>query len=153
MANRTKTVTTDVESGTVTLTWADGEKTQAKLGELPEHIVRRLALHGLKQKLVDAHAGVRDVADARAATVAVLETLRAGDWSKRPDAGVGGLLVEAVARATGRTAEAVRERLAAMDDAQRRALAKHPAVAAAMAAIRAERLAARAAGDVPALDF
>ena len=150
--NRIKRITVDPDKGTVTFAWADGQADTFTIGDVPDTIRRRLALHGLAQKLADAHAGERDVASARAATRAVWEALAAGDWTKRPSDGGTSLLVAAVARVKGideAQAAAAIERLPAD---KRRALERHPAIRAAMAAIRAERLAARAA-EGPALDL
>ena len=149
---RIKRITVDANAGTVTFAWSDGTTDTFRLADVPDRIRGRLALHGLTQKLADAHAGIGDVAAARAATRAVWEALAAGDWTKRPDAGGTSLLVAAVARVKGideAQAAAAVERLPAD---KRRALERHPAVRAAMAAIRAERLAARAA-EGPALDL
>lgn len=146
---RIKRIITNPDQGTVTFAWANGEADTFAVGDLPEGIQHRLALHGLAQKLADAHAGADDVAAARAATTAVWETLQAGEWTKRPADTGAALLVAAVARVkrcdVAEAAAAV-ERLPAD---RRKALERHPAVRAAMAAIRAERLAARAA-EAPA---
>ncbi len=149
---RIKRITVNPDKGTVTFAWADGPANTFAIGDVPDHIRARLALHGLAQKLADAHAGERDVVAARAATRAVWEALAAGDWTKRPDVGGTSLLVSAVARVKGideAQAAAAIERLPAD---KRKALERHPAIRAAMAAIRAERLAARAA-EGPALDL
>jgi len=149
---RIKRIITDHNTGTVRFAWADGTTDTFAIGDVPEHIAKRLAIHGLTQKLADAHAGIGDVAAARAATRAVWETLAAGDWSKRPAATGDSLLAAAVARVKGTDIAAATDAVARLSADRRKALARHPAIRAAMAAIRAERLAAAAADmDVPDL--
>ena len=150
---RIKRIHVDTDQGTVTFAWANGTADTFAVSAVPDTIQRRLAIHGLAQKLADAHAGADDVAAARAATMAVWDALREGAWTKRPDGtGADSLLVAAVARVKRCDTATAAAAVARLDADRRKALARHPAIAAAMAAIRAERLAARAASaDAPDL--
>lgn len=112
-----------------------------------ERVWDQLALHGLKQKVGDAAAkeAGATAAEKLAAMQQVVDSLKRGEWNAR-GAGAGGLVVEAIARVKGLSVEEALERWRELSEADKDAVRKHPAIKAAVAEIRAERLAA-AAGD------
>ena len=117
-----------------------------------ERVWDQLALHGLKQKIGDAAAkeAGASTAEKLAAMQQVLDSLKRGEWNAR-GAGAGGLVVEAIARVKGLSVEEALERWRELGEDDREAVRKHPAIKAAMAEIRAERLAsaADAGGELP----
>lgn len=130
----------------LTFACADGETLEFDVSDLPEAIVSRLIVHGLKQKLIDAANTKAETLDEyRDLVTSTFVMLAAGEWTRRGD-GDGGMLAEAIAEATGEAIEKVRETLKAMDDETRKKVAGHPEVKAIVARIKAERLAVKAAG-------
>jgi len=127
MKTKVKTLKT-LERG-VKAEWADGKVSTYDLDELPEEIVRQCAIHGMSQKIMDAHSGQggEGVAACRATTDEVYENLIAGEWNKKA---TGGLLAEAVAELFGIEVEDAREKLAAMDKKTVSAVEKDPRVVA-----------------------
>lgn len=125
---------------------------QVQLRDLTDAMVEMAALHGLKQKIVDAAALSRCPETGRSATAAdkynamkeVLERVRAGEWNKaRGDgtgAGAGGLLFTALCRLyTAKTPDEIRTFLEGKTTAEQAALRKNPRVAAVIETIKAER--------------
>lgn len=156
----------DFENGVVRFEFADGDTREISLSDLTPEIVQNLALHGLSQKGGDSYAGAGTEADplatAKANLDAVLENLKAGNWTVRTGGTAGPratMLAEAVARATGKELEECVEMVTelrtkaeaedASDDDKKRfqALKDHPAVKSALSDIRAERAAAKAEKD------
>lgn len=141
--------TVNVEAGTVGFDFENGKTASFDLGAVSPEILRRLALHGASQKIGDSYAGAGESADPAAyAEAAVTETIAqlvAGDWRVT---GTGGPrvsdLAAALSRMNGETIEAVTEKLAKATEEQKKALRKHPQVAAILAAIKAENAAKRA---------
>lgn len=134
----------NVEAGTVTFKFSDGKELPISLDNIPAEMIRRLALHGIGQKVGDAYAG-SDVGDAHADASEVADMLQRGVWTERtagePRTSV---LAEALARVAGQTVEAALEVIKGLDDDQRKALRSHPQIKAAMSAIKAEKDAAAA---------
>lgn len=136
------TKTVDVESQTVTLEFADGSKISSSLTEFSPEMITRLALHGLSQKKGDACASLDTVAECREAVEGIRSQLLSNDWSaKREGSGSPriGLLVEALARITGRTIEECTEVVEALDDEQKKLVRADANVRKIMAQIRYER--------------
>lgn len=124
-----------------------------QLRDISEAMIEQAALHGLKQKIVDAAALSRNPDTGRSATAAdkynamkeVLDRIMAGEWNKaRGDGsgtGAGGLLFAALCRLyTVKTAEEIRAFLDAKTAAEQAALRKNPKVAAVIETIKAERV-------------
>lgn len=151
MAARTPKCTKKVRedlSG-VDFDFVDGTSLGIALSDLPEEIVKNLALHGLSQKVGDSYAGTETVEDAISQANGVAARLKAGDWKAAREGGGGRpkitLIVEALHRATGKELEECRELVASMEDDAVKELKKHPQVHAHITAINAERAAERAA--------
>lgn len=136
--------------GGVRFEFADGSEMVAKLRDLPQEIVDRLAIHGLSQKIGDSYAGANDkgwsVADCRDQALNVLNNLIDGVFNAGGGS-TGGILAEAVAALTGKDLDEVREVIRAMSEDQVKALRKRVDVKAEVARIQAERAQARAASQ------
>ena len=127
----------NVAERTVTFTWADGAPpTVCRYDDLSEAMRVHVGLFGINHKGGDSYSQAESVADARERCEATWNALLRGEWEIRI---VGGILVEALARATGRGIDECRPVVAAMDDAAKRKLGKHKDILQAIADIRAER--------------
>jgi hypothetical protein len=112
----------------------------------PGSPVGMLALgHGLSQKLGDAAAGAETTEDAFEAVLEIAGRVANGEWKKASEFGTSGSakgsseLVEALSRVLGKSKEIVRELLAKLDQADKLALRKTPAVATVIETLRLER--------------
>lgn len=121
-----------------------------QIRDLSDAMIEQAALHGLKQKIVDAAALSRNPDTGRSATAAdkynamreVLDRIMAGEWNKaRGDGtGAGGLLFAALCRLyTIKTPEEIRAFLDGKTAAEQAALRKNPKVAGVIETIKAER--------------
>lgn len=153
------------------VTFPDDSETQAQwtfkdqanavvvdLKEFSSEMIRKLARHGLKQKLADSYAGAKgDVKVALESFNETLSNLKQGIWATRV-AGEGGAkvtqLVEALVRVSGKSVDdckAVISKLGEQDEADEgsrvSALRKHPKIALALAQIKVERATAAAAKE------
>jgi hypothetical protein len=111
-------------------------------------IQKQLMLHGASQKLGDSYSG-EDADKCHAIFVGVLKNLQDGNWSARAGGGGGSprisQLAEALSRAANETVEACVAKLSEMSDDEKKAVKAHPAIAAALAAIKLEKAQAEAA--------
>lgn len=130
--------------------FANGRTLSVNVVDLGRAIYQQAALHGLKQKLVDAAAMSRNPETGREASVedkylavfAVYERLLAGQWNApRGEGGgaSGGLLFRALcAIYPDKTPDALREFLGKKTDKEKAALRKNPRVAAAIEELRSK---------------
>lgn len=144
----------DVESGSLDIAFSSGAQLSVTLDDLPEGIVRQLALHGLSQKLGDSYASVKgDVTKAFENASAVLSELKAGNFTKARAAGEGegkarvGELAEAIARFKGVEVAAAAAAVAKASEEQVKAWRGNAKLKAIIATIRAEKAAAKAAKE------
>ena len=153
-------------TGTLHLSFDNGERIDLSVDELTPAMRTMAMLHGLKQKLVDAAAISRDPETGRSATTAdkyravkaVYDRLLAGSWNamrgEGTGTGTGGLLFAALVRLyPAKTPDALREYLAGLTLAQQAALRKNPRVAPVIEEIKAERAALGDEGDEPGADL
>ena len=140
----TKSTTEDLTA--VLIQFTDGETLNAQLADMSEDIQRRLALHGLSQKLGDSYSGEKDVAVARAKAEGVLKNLIEGDWKKASVGGGGGIsdLVRALSELTGQSIEACTEVVSNLEKKDKAELRKDARIAEILARYSAERAAAKA---------
>ena len=130
-----------------------------QLRDLSDAMIEQAALHGLKQKIVDAAALSRNPDTGRSATAAdkynamkeVLDRIMAGEWNKaRGDGsgtGAGGLLFAALCRLyANKDAAEIRAFLDGKTAAEQAALRKNPKVAGVIEIIKAERVKAAPEG-------
>jgi hypothetical protein len=154
--------TANVEAGTVGFEFAttpNPTQLLADISKLPAAIVKRLALHGLSQKIGDSYAGASDAKEAAQFANETLADLLKGNWATR-QASTGpkvSLLAEAVARVQKIPVEKALATLQAIangdgseagkkaGEEKVKAIRSVPNVRAAMAAIQAERAQAKAA--------
>lgn len=141
--------TTDTNALTVTLAFSNGETLVIDATQLSRDIQAQATLHGLKQKLVDAAAISRNPDTGRTASVddkynavrEVYDRLLSGSWNKVRDGGAGngagGLLFRAMQIAyPAKSAEAIREYLAAKSPAECAEMRKTTKLAAIIATLR-----------------
>ena len=127
------------------------------MDDLHESIVELCAMHGLKQKIIDAAAMSRDPETGRSATTtdkframqAVADRLLAGQWNAAGREATGGIALVALFRifAGKRTEEEVRTWFMGKTDAERNRIKKDPNVAKVIAEIQAERAAMAEDGE------
>lgn len=120
-------------------TFANGHTLAVNLSDIPATIQQRLVLHGLGQKIGDSYAGVKGIVDdAIENAEAIVEMLKAGEWTERAE-GVGprpSMVADAIADALRKQGEAVDEtRMAAIrekvkDKATREGALKNPLIKA-----------------------
>ena len=123
----------------MTVEWDDGETTTFNLQNdtIPDAVYAQLAWHGLKQKLMDAHAGgLKEhgtIAECRRVTDEVFTNLKAGTWNAGGRTR-GGWVVEAMMELFDQSREEVMTVLDGMDEKDRKKLSKHPQLLAWKAA-------------------
>ena len=139
------------DSAALTLEFSNGKELVITTNSLQNGLLYMAAVHGLKQKLVDAAAISRNPETGRAATVedkyqaveAVYNRLLSGQWNATREGGgnAGGLLLQALCRmyAGRKTAEDIKAFLAEKSDAEKTALRKNPRVAQIIEDLRVEQ--------------
>lgn len=149
---RTPIIATSVneEAGTVSFNCVNGESVTVMAANMPENIRAYAALHGLKQKLIDAAAISRDPETGKSATpddkwaalMAVLSRISGGAWNAARGEGGGsgnGLLFRALSRLyPTKTANQLREFLDGKSAKEQAALRANPKIAAIIEEIKAE---------------
>ncbi len=147
---------TDVENKTVTFNFGDGiESVVFDLTDMTDEMLIQLALHGASQKIGDSYASAKAQTDgteidpaewSRGQAAGVVAQLLASDWTVRV-AGTSAVtdLAQALSEAVGCSIEDAVARLGDADADDKKALRKHPDVAAVLARIKSERATARLA--------
>jgi hypothetical protein len=140
--------TVDVPQGTVSVQFTNGNTIVVSLDALPAEMQRHAAMFGLRRKIVNSFAGAEgDVELAEKSARAEADKLAQGQWTAEREGGgekSSTDLAVAIAQLTGKDLPAVNEKLDAMTKEQKLALRKDPRIAAKLAAMKAERLAAKA---------
>ena len=148
----------DDANNLVAFTFSDGRVLTAGMDEFNISIIRRLALHGLSQKIGDSYAGDESVREAFDSANETLNDLLKGEWSTRtPGEPKIGLLIDGLFRVRqvkdpAITIERVRAVVEAMDAEKKKALRANPQIKSAMADIQAERLRAEAEKSIEDTD-
>lgn len=125
-----------------------GEPLVVDMAKLPDTMLRQLAAHGIKQKVMDHYnTKATDNASARVLAQEMIARLFDGTAFERSSGG-GSDLAEALAAATGKPIEDCIIVIRGMEAKERRALERHPDVATALAKIKADR-----AKDAPKPDL
>lgn len=144
----------DTGRGELRLVFSNGEAITVQIRELSQDMVTHATLHGLKQKLVDAAALIRNPDTGRSATIAdkyaavreVFDRLMAGQWNKGRGDGSGsvrkgGLLFRALCRLyAGKPPEQIRGFLNGKSKEELAALRKNARVAAIIEELVVEEL-------------
>lgn len=154
---RRATYTNDLENMTLTQTVLGGRTRIFSVADAPADMVKRLTLHGLRQKLGDGHAA-RET-DVASATDRIWDSIVAGMWTTRGESVERTtMFVTAYANVTKTDVDAVRARVNDIESGEDKeaqakldGMRKHPSIVAEMERLRIaaaqERMkAARAAG-------
>lgn len=153
---RKPVVATDIFGTTLTLNFLTGEELSINLATLSDEIRTQAALHGLKQKLVDAAAIARNPDTGLSATPAdkydavktVFDriTQPEGTWNAVRESGekhVGGLFARALMELTGKTKAQIDVAIEKYTKEETAALKKNPRVVDIMQRLEREAIAAR----------
>jgi len=140
----------DEDSGEFSFTFADGTKVEGDLSDFPPGMLKQLALHGIMQKAGDSTASLKgNIEEGIKAINRVLDQLKKGEWGAKREPGEGGPrvteLVHAIAAVTGKTLSDVAGIVDEAEDEKKKAWRANPQVQAAIAKIRADKAAAKAA--------
>lgn len=147
---RTPAIDATITANVLHLAFSNGETVSVALSNLTPEIQHQCAMHGLKQKLVDAAAISRNPDTGRSATIddklnAVLEVanrLLSGQWNKTRDGGAstkGGLLFRALCLMyADKTPDAIRAFLDKKTPAEKTALRNTAKIAAIIATLKEE---------------
>lgn len=133
----------DFNNGVVTISvLGTDDSITAQLSELPEPIVKALALYGLNDKLGSTASGAENPIDAM---VSIYNQLKAGEWDARGEGSSRAtLLAEAIAQVTGEDLVYVSEQLSVAGKDEVARVRKDPRITAAMAEIKVKRAQAAA---------
>jgi len=152
----------DGEARTVRFEFGEGADESAvfELDRVPEDMKIQLALHGAKQKLVDAFAdakarpaGISRESYCAAQVETRMDALYAGNWSVRGEGTARiSIFAEALAEATGQALDATVKLWADMPKAKRDQVKRHPEFARIVTRLRMERERARLEGMADATD-
>ena len=130
----------------VVFTFANGIELVADLEMLSGDIVKRLALHGLSQKLGDSYASANEkgwsIDECYDQAADVFNNLKLDNWAVSGGSG-SNILSEALSRLTGKTVAECATAISILSDDNRKALEKRPDVKAMVLTIKAERAAAK----------
>ena len=142
MAQGTKASETKVDVASKTLNVVTDKGTIVVcLSGLVVDMVTAAALHGLKQKICDAAAGLGTITEKHDAMQAVADRIIEGEWNKRGegDGAPTGLLLKALIRLyPSKPKDALVDYLAGKDKKEQAALRKNPKIAAIIETIKAE---------------
>lgn len=136
-----KKATKKITETGISIEFETGQTLDIELSSLSDEMQKKLALHGLSQKVGDSYAGA-EADESFELAAAVHERLKNNDWTvTRAGGGAArvSMLVEALAAATGKDPEETLAVVSAMDDDAKKQLKKHPAIAAELARLSAER--------------
>jgi len=127
----------DLERGCLTFNFQDGTVTVYELDDLSTPIIRRMALHGFKPKMVDSYAG--DTGNAKTRVAALWQRLLDEEWNVRGESQPRvTILIRALILIDPELDESkLRESLAEMPDDERKSIETAPRVVAAIAKIKA----------------
>lgn len=140
---RGESATVSPDATALRFTFTNGKSETIEFAKVPANIHEAAFRHGMSQKLGDSYASSQTVGDAYQAFCDMRDQLLGGEWNTRSE-GTGGDLVAAVVRVQKITDEKAREALTKLDGDKIKALRKNPKIAAALAAIKAERAKAAA---------
>ncbi len=139
-----------VPTGVIQFTFEDQSVQTIDVNALDEATKFRALIHGVSQKIGDSYAGAKaeenPLAFSKEACAETIAQVLKGDWRAARESGPRVTdLAHAVARVTGQSLEEAVAFLGTLDEAQTKDLRKKPKIAAALAAIVAEKASAKAA--------
>ena len=146
--------TKKVEGKTVVFAFANGKDLTFDPAIVSPEIVTALMLHGASQKIGDSFAGSESVEEAYADASEVLDQLYAGQWKAARAAGEPrtGLLVEALARISGKDVAMCKLAVETMTDDARKALRNDPRIKREIAKINFENADKAVDAETPEVD-
>jgi len=134
--------------------FANGAALAVNVEDLPADTIKNLLLHGISQKVGDSYSGSSTPEEAFQMAAGVLKRLQSGEWRVAREGGGGKrttMLTEALHRVfPDKTMEECTAKIADLSDEQVKGLKLQPKIKAALAAITAERAAAKAAKEAEA---
>ena len=146
MARIDATVVSTIDNGVLTITVQGFDPIRVDPTDYPNELVEFAALHGLKQRYVDAAAlGAGSTPGEKHAAIMALVTHHrdTGEWARVAGAGSGaggdGLLVRAVMEVFGLDRDTARAQVGAMDKKTQHALRSAPELAPVIARLRVEK--------------
>ena len=131
-----------VSTNGVQFDFVNGETIKATIDSLPDAIVKRLAVHGLSQKVGDSYASAETIEEAISSAKAVLNNLTQNVWATKSVR--GGKIVEALVAFSKKPYDECLAVYSQMTDKQKADLRKHPSIKAELAQIEARRAEAAA---------
>lgn len=150
--NTAKCNVTAISLMALAFTFAHGSVVEVNNSDFSEETLAKFLQYGIKQKLQDSYSGQKDSKEAEEALKALIERLKNGEWTaaRASSGSASGVtkLVTAVVNLSGKTVAEVQAIIDALDDAQIKALKARPTVAAELARMKAEELAAKVAAQV-----
>jgi len=126
----------------VRFSFTGGGTYEIQVDQLTEEMKSAALIHGLLQKLGDAYANAKgDAKIAEGLFLPVYESIVAGEWNRKGERGASGLLIliEALARITGKDEGLIGDKVKAMGKDEIAALKKRPDVQKAIKEIELER--------------
>ena len=141
MATQAKVITTTTQDSELTIALDNGKTIKVDINDLTPAMINTVALHGLKQKIVDAAAGLGTTTEKYNAMREVADRIIAGEWNKRGEGSAAptGLLLKALVRLyPSKPVDALKEYIAGKDKTEQAALRKNPKIAAMIETIKAE---------------
>lgn len=143
MARIDATVVSTIDNGVLTIVVQGFDPIRVDPTDYPNELVEYAALHGLKQRYVDAAAlGSGSTPDEKHAAIMALVTHHrdTGEWARVAGAGSGaggdGLLVRAVMEVFGLDRDTARAQVGAMDKKTQAGLRASPELAPVIARLR-----------------
>lgn len=141
--------------GALRFVLGNGLEVQARLDDMSEDMKTALAWHGLSQKVGDAAAGFSKAGDysgAFSVMQQVVDNLLVGVWATRGSGGGLSDLVSALCTLRGLDVAVAQSAVDAMDEDELKRVSTHPQIKAAIAKLKADRL-AKAAENATELDL
>lgn len=132
-----------VNDNGVEFAFVNGETISATVDMLPDEIVKRLAVHGLSQKVGDSYASAETIEEAISSANAVINNLTNNVWATKSIR--GGKIVEALVAFSKKPYDECLSVYTKMDDKAKKALRSHPSIKVELAKIEAKRAEAAAA--------
>jgi hypothetical protein len=140
-----------IDGRTLTFHWADETTTVFTPEDFSPEIQERAMMAGFGHKFGDAYSGAKgDVRTAQMMQLEVVQACKDGDWNRKGGGfSTGGIIIEAIARATGEEIDHVLAKWNEMSDEVKKDTKAHPQVKLAKAEIEMERAKAKAKDAKP----
>lgn len=130
------------EKQAVEFAFANGVTHTISMADFQAEQQSQLGSYGISQKFGDSYAGAESPDEAVETFLATVEQVKSGEWTVRRGGGGAAritMLVEALARVTGKTEEEAQAKIATLDDDEKKDLRTHPQIAAVLEEIKLDR--------------